>query len=227
MRSTHLNYRPKTVGGYFPSFSAGWTASNEEFFANIVNTKALSFLKFRASWGQNGNIDVLNGYRYSTTINYNGSWYQYGATDGAPTYGSAPSGLANPDLKWETSEQLDLGVEMRFLNDRLSVNFDYYNKKTKDLLVSISPAAEVGIGSTTINGGNVLNSGLEFEATWKDRIVKISPTLYRVTWQPYTMRLPTSILLFLALLVLLVAITLSTQHLRSVNRSGISEVINI
>jgi len=162
----------KNRWGYFPSFSAGWTASNEEFFANIVNTKALSFLKFRASWGQNGNIDVLNGYRYSTTINYNGSWYQYGATDGAPTYGSAPSGLANPDLKWETSEQLDLGVEMRFLNDRLSVNFDYYNKKTKDLLVSISPAAEVGIGSTTINGGNVLNSGLEFEATWKDRIGK-------------------------------------------------------
>jgi TonB-linked SusC/RagA family outer membrane protein len=163
---------PKNRWGYFPSFSAGWTASNEKFLANIINKKSLSFLKLRASWGQNGNINVLNGYQYSTSINYNGVWYQYGATDGAPTYGSAPSGLANPNLKWETSEQLDLGLEMRFLNDRLSFNVDYYNKKTKDLLVSISPAAEVGIGSTTINGGNVLNRGLEFEATWKDRIGK-------------------------------------------------------
>jgi TonB-dependent starch-binding outer membrane protein SusC len=163
---------PKNRWGYFPSFSAGWTASNENFFKNIVNPSAISFMKLRAAWGQNGNINVLNGYKYSTTINYNGSWYQYGVNDEAATYGSAPSGLANPDLKWETSEQLDLALEMRFLKDKLSFSAGYYNKKTKDLLVSISPAAEVGIGSTTINGGNVLNSGLEFEAAWKGKIGK-------------------------------------------------------
>lgn len=163
---------PKNRWGYFPSFSAGWTASNEKFFSSLVDDKLFSFLKFRGSWGQNGNINVLSGYAYNTTISYNSSWYQYGVNDGAATYGSAPNGLANPNLKWETSEQLDLGVDMRFLNDKLAFSLDYYNKKTKDLLVSISPVAEVGVGSTTINGGNVLNRGLEFEATWKDKIGK-------------------------------------------------------
>jgi TonB-linked SusC/RagA family outer membrane protein len=158
--------------GYFPSFSAAWTVSNEKFFQNLIDDKILSFLKLRGSWGQNGNINVLSGYQYSTTINYNGSWYQYGVDNASPSYGSSPSGLANPNLKWETSEQLDFGVEMRFLKDKLSVNAGYYNKKTKDLLVSIAPVAEVGIGSTTINGGNVLNRGFEFDATWKDNIGK-------------------------------------------------------
>ncbi|WP_319479776.1 TonB-dependent receptor [uncultured Draconibacterium sp.] len=160
----------KNRWGYFPSFSAGWTISNEEFFADIADQGVFSFLKLRGSWGQNGNISVLNGYKYSTTIAYNGSWYQYGVEDGAPTYGSAPSGLANPDLKWETSEQLDFGVDMRFLNSRLAFSADYFNKKTKDLLVSISPVPEIGVGSTTVNAGSVLNRGFEFEATWKDKI---------------------------------------------------------
>ena len=160
--------------GYFPSFSAGWTISNEKFFANIANGSTLSFLKFRGSWGQNGNINVLNNYQYSTTIAYNSQWYQYGVLDGAPSYGSAPSGLANPDLKWETSEQLDLALDMRFLKDRLSFTVDYYNKKTKDLLISITPVPEIGVANTTVNAGSVLNRGLEFEASWKDRIKDFS-----------------------------------------------------
>jgi len=158
--------------GYFPSFSAAWTVSNEKFFQNLIDDKIFSFLKLRGSWGQNGNINVLNNYQYNTTVNYNGSWYQYGVDSATPSYGSAPSGLANPNLTWETSEQLDFGVEMRFLKDKLSLNAGYYNKKTKDLLVSIGPVAEVGIGSTTINGGNVLNRGFEFDGTWKDNIGK-------------------------------------------------------
>jgi TonB-linked SusC/RagA family outer membrane protein len=156
--------------GYFPSFSAGWTISNEEFFADIVKTGNISFLKFRASWGQNGNINVLNNYKYSSTISYNSSWYQYKVDDPAPTYGSKPSGLANPNLKWETSEQLNFGLDMRFLEDRLSVTADYFNKNTKDLLVDISPVPEIGVGTTTVNAGSVLNTGFEFEATWKDMI---------------------------------------------------------
>jgi TonB-linked SusC/RagA family outer membrane protein len=161
----------KNRWGYFPSFSAGWTISNEKFFANIPKS-AVSFIKLHGSWGQNGNIAVLNNYQYSTSINYNGSWYQYDVLNGAPTYGSAPSGLANPDLKWETSEQLDFGVDMRFLKDKLSFSASYYNKKTKDLLVSINPVPEIGVSSTTVNAGSVLNRGFEFEATWRDKIIK-------------------------------------------------------
>ncbi|HNW50526.1 MAG TPA: SusC/RagA family TonB-linked outer membrane protein [Prolixibacteraceae bacterium] len=156
--------------GYFPSFSAGWTVSNENFFADLKDQGAITFMKLRGSWGQNGNINVLSDYKYNTTIAYNGSWYQYGVDNGAPTYGSAPSGLANPDLKWETSEQLDLGLDMRFLNERLSFSADYYNKKTKDLLVTITPVPEIGVSSTTVNAGSVLNRGLELEAGWKDKI---------------------------------------------------------
>lgn len=156
--------------GYFPSFSAGWTVSNESFMKDNVSRDILSFLKLRASWGRNGNINVLGGYSYSTTIATNSQWYQYSVTDGAQTLGSAPNGLANPNLKWETSDQLDFGLDSRLLSDRLSFGVDYYVKDTKDLLVSISPVPEIGVSSTTVNAGSVRNSGLEFEASWKDHI---------------------------------------------------------
>jgi len=159
----------KNRWGYFPSFSAGWTVSNEDFFSAVSDVIPITFMRLRGSWGQNGNINVLNNYQYSTTIAYNSQWYQYGVENGAPSYGSAPSGLANPDLKWETSEMLDFGVELRFLNDRLSFSAGHYNKKTKDLLVTISPVPEIGVASTTVNAGSVLNRGFEFDAAWKDR----------------------------------------------------------
>ena len=158
--------------GFFPSVSAGWTISNEPFFKNNVDRDAVSFLKFRASWGLNGNINVLSGYRYSTSISLNGQMYQFnpGAGDAHATYGSMPSGLANPKLKWETSEQYDAGIDARFLRDRLTLGFDWYRKYTNDLLISISPLPEIGVSSTTVNAGKVLNTGLELELTWKDRI---------------------------------------------------------
>jgi TonB-linked SusC/RagA family outer membrane protein len=158
--------------GYFPSVSAGWTISNEPFFRDNVNRDVVSFLKARGSWGLNGNVNVLSGYRYSTSIAKNGQWYQFNpsAGDGAPTYGSMPSGLANPDLKWETSEQYDFGIDARFLRDRLTFGFDWFRKYTNDLLITISPLPEIGVSSTTVNAGKVLNTGLEFEIGWKDRI---------------------------------------------------------
>ncbi len=158
--------------GYFPSVSAGWTVSNEPFFRDNVSRDAVSFLKLRGSWGLNGNVNVLSGYRYSTSIAKNGQMYQFNpsAGDGRPTYGSMPSGLANPDLKWETSEQYDFGIDARFLRDRLTFGFDWYRKYTNDLLISISPLPEIGVSSTTVNAGKVLNSGLEFELGWKDSI---------------------------------------------------------
>lgn len=156
--------------GYFPSFSAGWNISNENFFADNVNSDIFSFLRLRASWGQNGNINVLRDYKYSTTINYNGSWYQYSVIDAGPSYGSKPSGLANPDLKWETSEQVNIGLDMRFLRSRLALTVDYYNKETNDLLVNINPVPEIGVAETTINAGSVVNKGFELEASWNGTI---------------------------------------------------------
>ncbi len=162
----------KNRWGYFPSFSAGWTVSNEKFFQDNVSSKAVSYLKLRGSWGRNGNVNVLRDYPYVATVKLNDQWYQYNPSlpEGALTYGSGPTTLANPDLKWETAEQIDLGLDARFLDNRLSFGFDWYRKETKDLLVKITPIPEVGVKEAYTNAGNVLNSGFEFELGWKDRI---------------------------------------------------------
>lgn len=158
--------------GYFPSVSAGWTISNESFVKDNVDRSILSFLKIRGSWGINGNISVLNGYPYTATISVNGQWYQYNPSTGTGelTYGSGPTELANPDLKWETSEQIDLGLDARMFNSRLTLGFDWYRKMTRDLLISIAPVPEIGVKSTYVNAGNVLNTGVELEFGWKDSI---------------------------------------------------------
>lgn len=155
--------------GKFPSVAVGWNISNEKFISENISSSVMSFLKFRASWGRNGNVNVLKNYPYISPISYNAAWYQYG-DDPALHYGSYPSGLANPNLKWETSEQLDLGLDMRFLNDRLTFSLDYYNKNTKDLLISINPVPEVYVNSTTVNAGKINNKGFEFEGSWRDHI---------------------------------------------------------
>ena len=160
----------KARWGYFPSFSAGWTISNEPFFKDNVGRDVVSFLKLRASWGRNGNVNVLNNYAYATSINYGGTWYQFDVNDPTQSLGAKPSGLANPDLKWETSDQVDVGIDAHFLNSKLVFTADYYHKTTNDLLVTVSPSASIGVSSTTINAGSVVNSGLEFELTWKDQI---------------------------------------------------------
>ena len=162
----------KARWGNFPSFSAGWSISNEKFFQDHIDRDAVSFLKLRASWGRNGNVNILSGYPYSSPIAFNQSFYQYNPSigDGKLTYGSKPTGLANPDLTWETSEQVDLGLDARFLNDRLTLGVDWYRKTTKDLLIEIAPLPEIGVNKTVVNSGKVLNSGLDFELGWRDNI---------------------------------------------------------
>jgi len=159
----------KNRWGYFPSVSAGWTISNERFIKDNVGKDILSLLKIRGSWGVNGNIAVLSGYPYSTSIAYNSVNYQFGE-DNTLTLGSQPDGLANPNLTWETSVQTDLGLDLRMFNNRLTLGVDWYNKDTRDLLVSISPVAEVGISRTTVNAGSVNNTGWEFELGWQDTV---------------------------------------------------------
>ena len=156
--------------GTFPSISAGWTISNEKFFKDNISPDAISFLKIRASWGRNGNISVLRNYPYTAAIAKGSSWYQYNVDQVGSVFGSAPDKLANPNLTWETSEQLDLGLDARFLSNRLSLGIDYYDKRTKDLLFDASIPAELGFTSVVSNGGEVLNRGLEFEIGWRDRI---------------------------------------------------------
>ena len=166
--------------GYFPSVSVGWTISNESFIKDNVDQSLLNFVKFRASWGKNGNINVLNNYPYSTDILLNRVWYQYHVDSATSSTGSLPSGLSNPNLRWEESVQTDLGLDIRMFNNRLTLGLDWYNKDTDGLLVDVPSVMEMGIpvfwesgdvkASTTMNAGKVNNRGFEVELGWRDQI---------------------------------------------------------
>ena len=162
-----LSILPKPMRwGYFPSVSASWTMSEEDFFQPVK--QAVNYLKLRASWGQNGSLAGLYGYRYANVIANTGKY----PTGNGLEYilGYAPSSSGNDELKWETSEQLDFGIDMRFLRDRLTFSADWFRKMTKDLIVTgITPSTVVGVTASPVNAGNVLNTGLEFELKWRDQ----------------------------------------------------------
>ncbi len=155
---------PGNRWGIFPAFSVGYVISNQSFFPKDT---PITFAKLRASWGQNGNTGPLGGWSYRQTVS-SSSYYSWD-NDIAYQVASAPTTLNNPDLKWETSEQLDFGIDLRAFEGRLSFTADYFHKETKDLLVYIIPAYETGISSTPYNAGNVLNEGLEFELGWQGK----------------------------------------------------------
>jgi len=156
--------------GYFPSVSAGWTVSNEKFMEE-VNPKVLSFLKVRASYGVNGNVNVLSGYQYASYLELP-NYYPIGGT---LINAIKPSNtLANPLLNWEESKQIDAGFDARFLNDRLSFTLDYYNKNTTGQLVKITPPLSTGTTDMWKNVGKVNNSGFEFDLNWQDNIEDFS-----------------------------------------------------
>lgn len=153
--------------GYFPAVSAGWTLSEEPFFEPLK--QHVSSLKLRASWGQNGSLAALGGYAYSTDMALGGI-YPFVSGNSYIT-GAAPTSMGNDKLKWETSEQINIGVDARFLNDRLTFSMDYFDKKTKDLLVKgTTPSLIIGGTTSPMNAGNVSNKGWEFELGWRDHI---------------------------------------------------------
>ena len=164
--------------GFFPSVSAGWVITNESF---MKSTKSwLDFFKLRASWGQNGNC-AISKYQYLATIAQSGSandsGYKFGSdmtssVAGIPNTGAYANIVPNPDLTWETSEQLDFGFDARLLDSRLGVNFDWYKKTTKDWLITGPQIAIQGTNPAAINGGDVENTGFELALTWNDRIGK-------------------------------------------------------
>lgn len=158
--------------GYFPSISAGWVITGEPFMQKTQNW--MDYLKIRASWGQVGNQNIDN-YQYLSPIKTSNTSYLFGTTNGAEAqanyWGAYPSRLANENIKWETSEQFNFGVDARFLG-RLSLNADFYIKTTKDWLVQAPILATAGTGAPFMNGGDVKNTGVELALTWNDNIGK-------------------------------------------------------
>jgi len=138
--------------GTFPSMSAGWRISQESFMQNV---KFVNDLKIRASWGKAGNNNIGD---YSAVPTVSSTAYSFGNT--AAT-GFVSSGIPNPNLKWETSNTYDAGLDGSFLRSRIGLTVDYYVRKSTDLLLNIPVPAATGFNTTLENIGAVQNSGLE------------------------------------------------------------------
>jgi TonB-linked SusC/RagA family outer membrane protein len=135
--------------GFFPSVSAGWIVSREDFMDDV---NFLSFLKFRASYGLTGNANIGNF----------PSRGLYGGTGYAGISGLNPSQTPNPDLKWERTEQFNFGLDFELAGDRISGEIDYYTKNTDDLLLNVNVPSTTGFTSQLRNVGQLENKGLEF-----------------------------------------------------------------
>lgn len=169
------NFAKGNRWGYFPSVSAGWVITSEDFMANT--STILDFGKIRASWGQNGNQSIDN-FIYSSQITYAFPGYFFGDTKPVSGTTAYPLKVPNPDVTWETSEQLNIGFDARLLNSRMGVTFDWYKKTTKDWLVEAPVLGTSGAGAPFINGGDIENTGVELMVSWND---KISDFRYGIT----------------------------------------------
>ena len=155
--------------GNFPSFAIGWNIVNENFMKQFT---FLSDLKLRASWGIIGNDKISYLDQYSLVQNQLDPVFGLNETlNSGSTYGLT----GNPNLQWESTKQYDGGLEIGFLNDKLTGEFDYYNRQTDDILVQLSTPGYFGNGEgakVDYNAGSVLNRGFEFNVNWSDNIHK-------------------------------------------------------
>jgi TonB-dependent starch-binding outer membrane protein SusC len=146
-------FGPNNKWGYFPSVSAGWRISQEDFMKNV---SWISDLKLRGSWGQAGNQEIPD-HAYETLVT------KVGGVVNTIRYG-------NPDIQWETTTQSDIGLDLSILKNRVTISADYFNKSTDDILLSVGlPAVSVGvIQSTYVNAGQVTNKGFELGIGYQD-----------------------------------------------------------
>jgi len=154
-RDGSSRFGANTKWGWFPSASVGWRVSREDFMQDISGT--LSDLKLRASWGKSGNYNIGDYSSLSLLGNY-----AY-ALGGQLVTGLAPSGIYNPDLTWEKSNTFDVGVDMGFLNNRITATVDYYDRKSTGLLLNVPISQITGFVSSLDNAGSVRNRGWEIE----------------------------------------------------------------
>ncbi|MDO3695350.1 TonB-dependent receptor [Wenyingzhuangia sp. chi5] len=154
----------------FPAFSAGWNLDEESFFPQ---NDIVSKLKLRASWGQNGNDQFSKAFAYMSTISSYDKNYHFGTGESEIPLqtGASPDAISNPNLKWETSEQWDLGFDAKIFTS-LNLTFDYYHKTTKDWLVQAAVPDIAGADAPFINGGDILNKGVELGLNYKTRVNK-------------------------------------------------------
>lgn len=158
-------FGPENKFGYFPSFSAGWVASDESFLAD---SSFFNLLKLRASYGILGN-DRIPGFAFVSTLDGEATY----VFDGTRAFGQATGRIANPEIQWEQQKTFDVGLDARFLDNKFDVTMDYYIRRTEDLLVSpqvsglLGPSAP-GALAPLVNAGIVENKGFEFALGYSD-----------------------------------------------------------
>ncbi|MDX6181747.1 TonB-dependent receptor [Flavobacterium sp. Fl-77] len=166
-RDSSTKFGPGNKVGYFPSFTGGWVISDEGFFGE---SKTISFLKLRASYGTLGNDQIPN-FGYLGLLTGEGAY----VFDGALVNGIATGQVPNPNLKWEEARKFDVGLDVKLINDKVSVVADYFIDTRNDLLIPNIPVSGItGIGapgasSPTLNAGSVRNSGFEFGIDYSEK----------------------------------------------------------
>jgi TonB-linked SusC/RagA family outer membrane protein len=167
-RDGSSKFGPNNRYGIFPSVGVSWLISEESFMPQLG---PVSFVKFRASWGINGNQEI-GDYQYVSTIDKSRG-YIFG---GGALIGASPSYIENADIQWEESRQTDIAIDFGAFNNRLSATFDYYIKNTEGLLERIPIPAHVGNDPSYANVGSVQNSGVEMSVNWRqyEKTVKYS-----------------------------------------------------
>jgi TonB-dependent starch-binding outer membrane protein SusC len=166
-RDQSSRFSPENRTGIFPSFSAGWRISEESFFDGLKSSGVIDNLKIRASWGQLGNQYTGNNFGYLTTLAIN-SFYALGND---VVRGPAPIIFANQDLHWETSTQTDFGFDAALFKGRVDLTFDFYNKTSNDVLISLPIPMSTGYFlPADANIGSINNRGIELGLFYNNRI---------------------------------------------------------
>jgi TonB-linked SusC/RagA family outer membrane protein len=161
-RDGSSKFGPENRWGNFPSFAAGWNIINESFMANV---QKLSNLKVRGSWGVIGNDKIPYNRRFSLVDNgINGVFGQPDRQVIGQTYGA----LGNPNLRWETTTQLDVGVEVGLFDEKLTAEVDYFRRVTDDILIDLAVPNYIAANLVTFNAAQVLNRGLEMTVTYRN-----------------------------------------------------------
>ncbi|MHA7059481.1 SusC/RagA family TonB-linked outer membrane protein [Aquimarina sp. M1] len=166
-RDGSTRFGPKNKFGYFPAASIGWVVSDESF---LSNSRWLSFLKIRASYGVIGN-DRIPDYGFVSLLNGEGA---YVINDELLLGGEAIGRLSNPEIQWEQQKTLDVGFDTKLINNKIDITFDYFKKRTEDLLVVAPVSGILGVGAPAsappvVNAGIVENKGYEFLISYNDR----------------------------------------------------------
>ena len=174
-RDGSSRFGPDHKWATFPAVSVGWNVWNEPYLEDLKPSWFDSF-KIRFSWGKNGNENIGN-FRYTALMDGGQNYYfggGYSVADkskgGVMQYGSSPAALANANIKWEESEQIDFGFDARFFDARLNIGLDYFKKKTNGMLMDQPIPSYVGQSAPMSNLGKMENWGIELEAGWKHSI---------------------------------------------------------